>query len=457
MRAGGRGEAHVLIADADPALRAIVERVARSAGLRASHAGTAAEALAALRSEPDLVVADLALGDPPGVGWIDALRARGPSAEIVVTLRYASVDEAVACMRAGAFDVLEKPFRDVARLERTLLRARERHRLRDERGARAARVGAGDAPFGIVFRSGAMQRVLRTVLDLRANESHVLIEAESGTGKELVARAIHATSPRRDGPFVPVDCGALAEGIAEGELFGYERGAFTGAVRASPGLFRTAAGGTLFLDEIAELPLHLQAKLLRALQEREVRPLGTGAPQWVDVRIIAATHRDLAERVREGRFRADLFFRLRVVLLTVPPLRERPEDIPPLALHFLGRLREGARIRGIEPEAMEALAARPWEGNVRELENTIEAAVALAPGPELRLADLGLREPPEAAPCAPRPAGIELSLASYERACLEEALARAQGDVQRAARLLGIGRSTLYRKLGQHRLLRSPQ
>jgi len=273
----------------------------------------------------------------------------------------------------------------------------------------------------------------------------VLIEAESGTGKELIARAIHETSPRGGGAFVPVDCGALPEGIIEGELFGYVRGAFTGAVRDSAGLFRSAHGGTLFLDEIGELPISLQAKLLRAIQEREVRPLGATSAEPVDVRIIAATNRDLATAVRENRFRSDLFYRLRVVAIHLPPLRDRPEDVAVLASHFLERAAAGTRVIGLEPAALERLIAHRWDGNVRELENTIEAAVALAQGERVTVADLRMGD--FATPRTPAPEGIDLSLEAFERACLEEALRRSQGDVRAAAGLLGIGRSSFYRKL----------
>ena len=291
---------------------------------------------------------------------------------------------------------------------------------------------------------------LRRTHDLSGNESNVLIQAESGTGKELVARAIHETSPRAGGPFIPLDCGALPEGIAEGELFGYQRGAFTGAVRASAGLFRSADGGTLFLDEIGELPPQLQSKLLRALQEREVRPLGGDAVVPVDARIVAATNRDLAADVRTGRFRQDLYYRLRVVQIELPPLRERSEDIPLLTACFLKRHGRGSRVSEIEPDALEVLMSRAWEGNVRELENTIEATLALAPGPGLRAEDLeGHFDKPDA-PTAPAPQELPLSLEAYERACLEQVLRRAGGDVPRAARLLRIGRSTLYRKLSRH-------
>jgi transcriptional regulator with PAS, ATPase and Fis domain len=296
-----------------------------------------------------------------------------------------------------------------------------------------------------------MRRVLQTVRDLASNESNVLFAAARGTGKELIARAIHETSPRSAGPFVPVDCGALPEGMIEGELFGYVRGAFTGAVRDSDGLIRAANGGTLFLDEVGELPLSLQTKLLRAIQEREVRPLGETGARAVDVRLVAATNRDLAAEVRAGRFRADLFYRLRVVALQLPPLRERLEDVPALATHFLERAAPGSRVSGLEPEALERLIAHSWEGNVRELENTIEAAVALARGPRLTPADLRLSSNP-AVPRASLPDDLPLSLDAYEKACIEAALRRAEGDVRRAASLLGIGRSTLYRKLERHGL-----
>jgi two-component system response regulator HydG len=309
----------------------------------------------------------------------------------------------------------------------------------------------------IVSESPAMRRVLERVRGMTHADANVLIEAESGTGKELIARAIHETSQRAHGPFIAVDCAALPEGIAEGELFGYERGAFTGAVRATPGLFRSAHGGTLFLDEIGELPLVLQAKLLRALQEREVRPLGSPRTIEVDVRIVAATNRVLRTEVEAGRFRADLYYRLRVVPIALAPLRERCEDIPLLAMHFL-RAARGPTAATLEPAALQALLEYPWPGNVRELENVICAAAALAPGSCVRREDLCFERPPAAAasaaarPSAPASTQIELSLRAYERACLEEALRQADGEVRRAARLLGIGRSTLYRKLGEHGL-----
>jgi DNA-binding NtrC family response regulator len=396
---------------------------------------------------PEVVVLDVDGRDAAQLALLRAARARWPESELIVVSSRASVDGAVACMRNGASDYLEDPGTDAERVLAVLGRALERRQLRAPR--------LPDSPGvldGIVAVSPAMRRLVQTVRALSESDSNVLIEAESGTGKELLARAIHDTSPRASGPFVPVDCGALPEGIAEGELFGHERGAFTGAHRAAPGLFRSADGGTLFLDEVGELSPALQAKLLRALQQREVRPLGAIAPLAVDARIIAATNRDLATEVRAGRFRSDLFYRLRVVALSIPPLRERPEDIPPLAGRFLALASRGGRIQGFASEVQGALLSHPWEGNVRELQNAIEAAAALARGPLIGLADLRLGG--ARAPLRPAPRELPLALEAYEAACLREVLDHAGGDVARAARILGIGRSTLYRKLANHGLMR---
>ena len=425
----------VLLVDDKPAQLRSLRHQLELEGYEGLEASDPTSLMAQLVHDPEFVLLD----QEQGVDLIGRIRARCPATRVIVLTRAASVDCAVACMRAGAFDYVEQPPGDRSRVIRTLERARYR------------RAAHGDPVriSGIVARSEAMQDVLRLVLGLVRNQSNVLIQAESGTGKELIARAIHAHSPCRNGPFVPVDCGALPEGIVEGELFGFERGAFTGAVHASAGLFRSADGGTLFLDEIGELPIHVQAKLLRALQSREVRPLGATGAVPIDVRIIAATNRDLGEEVRAGRFRADLYYRLWVVVVPLPALRERPDDIPALVEEFLERARRrGARIGGIDPDALEVLRAGDWPGNVRELENTIEAAVALAPGPMLTRADLFPRG--QVARPAPAPEGIPLTLSAYERACLEETLLRVDGDVRAAAKLLGIGRSTLYRKLVQH-------
>lgn len=437
--------ARVLLVDREPhvlrSLRRLIEREGYE-GLEACDLETLREQLV---HQPDVIFLDLQLERSPELELIGEIRARSPKSEIVVMTSHASVDSAVACMRAGVHDYVERPMAARGQVVRATQRALER------RGRQtSAAAGQTSALGGMVARSPKMKRVLRMIRDLSRNESNVLIQAESGTGKELVARAIHQNSPRKDGPFIPVDCGALPEGLVESELFGYEAGAFTGAARSALGLFRSANRGTLFLDEIGELPLLLQSKLLRSIQAREVRPLGATEPVPIDVRIVAATNRDLASEVRAGRFRPDLFYRLRVVSIHLPALRDRPEDIPLLAEHFLAEAAKGTRVEGIEPEALAKLITFRWEGNVRELENAIEAAVALARGPRLAERDLRLGDSP--AEMVPVPEGIPLSLQSYERACLEEVLRRVGGDVNAAARLLGIGRSTFYRKLTRHGL-----
>lgn len=438
----------VLVADDEPRLVRSLVRQVEHGGYEVLEAQDAAHVRQQLGRDPEVVLLDLNLGESSGLELISEIRGSCPHAEIVVITGHASVDSVVACMRAGAFDYLEKPFGDQQRVLQTLQRARDFRGLRMRNRELEGELDRRVALDGMVARSQPMKRVVDMIRDLSSNESNVLIEAESGTGKELTARALHSTSPRRDGPFVPVDCGALPEGIIEAELFGYERGAFTGAVRASEGLFRSATGGTLFLDEIGELPVSLQARLLRVIQEREVRPLGATESIPVDVRLIAATNRDLAAEVTRGSFRSDLFYRLRVVSIELPPLRDRPEDIPELAKHFLSAVPEGSPVNGIEPDALQALIENPWPGNVRELENCIEAALALSRGPSLSRADLRLGD--SRTPSAAVPEGIELSLEAYERRCLLDTLRRVDGDVKRAAHLLGIGRSTLYRKLVQH-------
>jgi len=443
----------VLIVDDEPQLVRTLRRMLEAEGFRVLEATDRAGVARELVHAPELILLDLQLGDVSGVDVIADIRQQCPDSAILVMTGYATIDSVVACMRAGAFDYLEKPFNGHLRVTQTLRRALEHRALCVRNRELEGELDRRSALEGIVFQSAAMHQTVQMVLDLSRNESNVLIQAESGTGKELIARAIHKTSLRREGPFVAVDCGALPEGIVESELFGYERGAFTGAVRATLGLFRSADGGTLFLDEIGELPLMLQSKLLRAIQEREVRPLGATAPVLVDVRIVAATNRKLEEEVQAGRFRSDLFYRLRVVSIELPPLRKRPEDIPLLALHFLKGVGRDSKVRGIEPAAIEALSSQPWKGNVRELENCIEAAVALAHGSYLSVADLRLNPGGIPAPRVLPPADMPLSLAAYERRCLEDALRVAEGDVRRAAALLGIGRSTLYRKLGEHDLL----
>ncbi len=441
----------ILVVDDEPLLLRSMRRILQGAGRRVALAETLPEAFAHM-TEPGLAVVllDLKLRGGSGLDFLERIKAERPEVEVVMMTGHASVQSAVGCMRRGAFDYLEKPFEDVHRVRTTVDKALERRALvqRNQELERALRDRTG-APE-LVGASSRMRALKRTIASLRHNRSRVLIHGASGTGKELVARAIHAVSERAERPFVPVDCGALPESIIESELFGHERGAFTGAL-GSTGLFRMAEGGTLFLDEIGELPNHVQAKLLRALQQGEVRPVGAPEAVPVDIRVIAATHRDLDRMVSEGTFRADLFYRLNVVRVGIPALRERREDIPLLVHHFLRcyRRRE-APVEGIEDDALQLLVDRDWPGNVRELENTVESALALAPGPRLRVADLPIVRGARRVSGAALDETLPLTLAAYERAALERALRESGGDATDAARRLEIGRSTLYRKLARH-------
>jgi two-component system response regulator HydG len=442
----------VLVVDDEPLLLRSLQRILRGEGHRTILAGSAEEAEPGLADpQLDVVLLDLTLGPIRGLDLLERLKRERPEVEVIVITGNASIDSAVGCIRRGAFDYLAKPFDDVHRVRTTVRKALERRRLVRRNLELEAELRERLVADELVGRSAGMRGLMRTIANLRHNESHVLLRGESGTGKELVARAIHAASPREGGPFVPVDCGSLPESIIESELFGHERGAFTGAT-GSPGLFRMADGGTLFLDEIGEISPTVQAKLLRALQEKEIRPVGASRAEAVDLRIVAATHRDLESMVAEGRFRQDLFYRLHVVRIEIPPLRARREDIPLLVHHFLAKHR-GARsnVDGIEDAALELLTTASWPGNVRELENEIESAMALAPGPKLRPSDLP-RVRSLGAPVATGPADLPLSLEAYERCALARALDECNGDATAAARRLGIGRSTFYRKLAKHRL-----
>jgi DNA-binding NtrC family response regulator len=445
----------VLVADDEPLLLQALRRILQSDGHRVVVAGCGDEIERVLQDPAlDVALLDLRMGSESGLDWLERVKRERPEVEVVMMTGYATVESAVGCMRRGAFDYLAKPFDDALRVRTTVRKALERRRLVRRNRELEDELRGRDGMPELIGSSSRMRALARTIQSLRGNESHVLVQGESGTGKELVARAIHAVSARAAGAFVPVDCGALPESIIESELFGHERGAFTGAVLAKPGLFRMADRGTLFLDEIGEVPPSVQAKLLRALQYKEVRPVGASSPVSVDLRLISATHRDLSAMVAEGRFRADLFYRLNVVRVEIPPLRERREDVPLLAQHFLVKHRQaGSAVEAIGEDALDVLVRYDWPGNVRELENAIESALALARGPLLRAADLPIvaRGSGRVAP-QPELEGLPLSLEAYEKAALDRALARTRGDARQAAQLLGIGRSTLYRKLAAHGL-----
>ncbi len=412
--------------------------------------------------EFDVVVTDIRMPRAGGFEVLEAVKSRSPSTEVVMMTGHATVEDAVRAMKLGAYDYLVKPFDpDAAAL--TVARAVERRRLRDEAASLRRELEGVYSFHALVGKSPGMREVYRQLEQAAALDITVLLGGETGTGKELAARAIHYGSARREGRFVPVNCGALPAELVESELFGHARGAFTGATAARPGLFEEADGGTLFLDEVGELPLAAQVKLNRALQEREIRRVGDNAPVKVDVRVIAATHRDLKAEVQAGRFREDLFYRLHVFPIRLPPLRERLDDVPLLAAHFLEKHARTMRreLGGLEPEALRLLTSYPWPGNVRELENAVERAVAVAAGPALRAADL----PPELARSTEPilPPGTVLAGMPYRdvveraqervsREYLVALLQEFQGNVTKAAARAGMERESLHRLLKRHGL-----
>ncbi|WP_051184666.1 sigma-54-dependent transcriptional regulator [Desulfatiglans anilini] len=416
------------------------------------------EAIAKAREQAfDLILMDIRMLKVSGLEALSAIKAFNPAIPIIVMTAYASVETAVSALKQGAYDYLTKPL-DFDELQLTMERAMEHLRLKEENRRLKEILGETFDARRIIGSSPAMLKLLQTVARVAPSEATVLISGESGTGKELVAAAIHFNSPRKDGPFVKMNCAALTETLLESELFGHEKGAFTGAHRLKEGKFRQAHGGSLFLDEVGEMPLSMQAKLLRVLQERELVRVGGEQVLKVDVRVIAATNRDLPESVRDGRFREDLYYRLNVVGLEVPPLRERREDIPLLAEHFLKQFAEKNRktLKGLTPQAMDRLLRYPWPGNVRELMNVIERAVVLARSEVLDTEDLLLERAPEgvegsAGPPETKEMGpADIPLEEVERMTILKTLESAAGNKSEAARRLGITRRTLHQKLKKY-------
>jgi DNA-binding NtrC family response regulator len=409
-------------------------------------AHSASDALAQVTARPpDLVLSDVCMPGMDGVALLGALRAKAPDTRVILFTGYGTIEAAVAAMKAGASHYLTKPVDDdeLVRLARAALE--ERAAETDLEAARRAAC-LEDGFHGIVTRDPAMARVLDQVRRVAPSVATVLVQGESGTGKERVARAIHAESPRRAGPFVAFNAAAVPEGLAESVLFGHRRGAFTGADRDARGLFVEAGGGTLLVDEVQSMPASLQGKLLRALDERSVLPVGATTPVAVDVRIVAATNADLTRLSREGRFRRDLYYRLSVVRLTLPPLRERPADIPLLACRFLAR-REGPP-RRLAPEALRLLAAHDWPGNVRELANVIERAALLSIDETIGPAAIDLEEDAPA-----RALGYEDAkravVEQFQRRYVQQLLAESGGNLSAAARAAGITRAALHRILAR--------
>ncbi len=449
-RGGRRAPARVLVVDDEANARSALVELLQQEGYEAEGAADGREALVRLESfEPDVVLTDLKMPGMDGITLLERGRARAPHAAFVVMTAFGSIETAVEAIKKGAENYLTKPL-DLDAVVAIVERAAERARVAREAEAMRQRLHERYAIQNILGEHPAMRRMLATVAQVAASRATVLIHGESGTGKELIAAAIHHGSPRRDGPFVTLNCAALAETLLESELFGHERGAFTGAASRRRGRFEHADGGTLFLDEVGEIPLSVQVKLLRFLQERSFERVGGNRTIEVDVRVVAATHRDLRELVAEGRFREDLYYRLDVVRIEVPPLRERASDIPLLAHHFLFRFAQenGRPAERFSAAALEALRRYAWPGNVRELQNAIERAVVLCEGPEVRPEHL----PPQvAAPEGAAPEGAcwraGMTLADIERAAILAALEANGGSTSEAARQLGISRRKVQYRL----------
>ena len=443
----------ILIVEDEAHMRRLLELSLGEEGYNTLSAGTAEEGLKLLeRDGVALVLTDLKLPGMTGLQLLEAIRRIRAEMPVVVMTAYGTVESAVEAMKAGASDYVLKPF-SFDEMKIRVRRELDVRRLREEnRDLREALGKRYEAP-GIVAQSAKMQEVLGLVDRVAQTNSTVLLCGESGVGKDLVARAIHQRSRRAGGPLVKINSTAIPETLLESELFGYEKGAFTGAVGSKPGKFEQADGGTLFLDEIGDVPPSVQVKLLRVLQEREFERLGGTRTIKVDVRLVAATNRDLRAALEEGTFREDLYYRLNVVPINIPPLRDHREDIPALAEAFLRKFTEasGKEIRSIAPAAMERLTRFHWPGNVRELENVIERAVALSPGPVLEASDILLDEathkPAAAAASGFLPDGITLE--QWEDQMIQEAMRRAGGNKSQAARLLGLSRNALRYRLSK--------
>lgn len=445
--------AKILVVDDDTVARDLLAEALKKEGYNVEAYSSGEEAIARGREgRVDLVLTDIRMGAVDGLTVLREFKRMSQDTAIVVLTAFGSLEGAIEAIKQGAYDYLAKPFKK-EEIKLVVQRSLDHCRLLRENTKFREELKSKDEWSPLVGSSPAMLEVYKMVARVSESRSTVLLQGESGTGKELIARAIHGNSPRRDKPFVPVNCGALPDSLLESEMFGYEKGAFTGAVGTKMGLFESANGGTLFLDEVGELGQALQVKLLRVMQDHEVRRVGGTNSIKVDVRIIAATNRDLDQFVKEGKFRDDLFYRLNVVRITLPSLKEREEDIPMLAHHFLQKCAAGATtaVRGFDPDTMECLKRYRWPGNVRELENAIERAVSLSHGPLLTPDDLpaSIRQAP--APMEQKPDMTDsgesayMTLEEVEKRHLMRVLKETKGNKVKAAKILGIDRRTLYR------------
>jgi two-component system, NtrC family, response regulator AtoC len=448
----------VLVVDDEENLRLVLRTLLRRNGYEVETAGSGDEALGLVDSfGPDFVLTDVRMPKMGGLDLLATLKAKGNDATVIVMSAYGNTDMAIEAMKGGAYDYIQKPFKP-DEVVLALRKAEERELLRRENRALREEIRKEHKFEDILAKSPNMQDIFRTISKIADYKTTVLLSGESGVGKELVARAIHRRSSRRGGPFVPVNCGAIPENLLESELFGHKKGSFTDAVADRRGLFEEANGGSLFLDEIGELPLGLQVKLLRVLEDEKIRRLGESRDIKVDVRIIAATHRDLMAETKANRFREDLFYRLNVLPIHVPPLRDRREDIPLLIDHFVTRnnARLGTNIRGIDSECRRLLYEYAWPGNVRELENTIERAMVLAEGDQLVAADLPERIREARDPVQMQLASGELSVKKtmrvIEEILIRRALTKTKGNRTRAAEVLEISHRALLYKIKDYQI-----
>jgi len=440
----------ILIVEDEAKLRRVVELQLRSAGFEVDQAGAAEEGLK-IADSADLVLTDLRLPGMDGLELINQIRRQNSLVPIVVMTAFGTVENAVEAMKAGAYDFLPKPF-SMDHLMTVINKALEVRALRDENRQLKRALGQRYEFGNIIGRSAAMQDIFATIERVAPTRATVLVAGESGTGKDLIARAVHYHSPRRDRPFVKINCAAIPESLMESELFGYEKGAFTGAAASKPGKFEQADTGTVFLDEIGDVAPGTQVKLLRILQEREFERLGSNKTRQIDVRVVAATNADLRAALESGEFREDLYYRLNVVPINMPPLRERKQDIPALAEHFVKKYaaETGSSVESISKEALEVLFDHPWPGNVRELENVIERSLVLCPGDRLEAADIKLDHAPTrvTTECDDfLPPGKTLQ--EHEQDLIRKALEKTQGNKSQAARLLGLTRNALRYRLTQ--------
>ncbi len=445
----------ILVADDDRAHRTMLRVHLASAGYHVLEASDGDEVVPLLSAKPvDILLLDLKMPRQDGLATLEAMQRAGITVPTIVITAFSSVESAVAAMKQGAADYVTKPV-DIDELLLTITKTLDHRRLQEENRQLRERLDERFSFANIIGRSQPMQELFATLALVAPTDATVLITGESGTGKELVANAIHQNSNRKDGPFVALNCAALHEQLLESELFGHERGAFTGATALRRGRFEQADGGTLFLDEIGDMSPATQAKILRVLQEGSFERLGGDTTISVDVRLVAATHKDLARMVDEGDFRQDLYFRLNVVPIHLPPLRRRPEDIPELAHHFLRRYARKNRkdIKGISPQALQLLARHSWPGNIRELENCIERAVILCPGEQITPAELPPQiRPGTDTPSTPPPPPAGLTLREMEREVIRSTLEATGHNKTQAAKRLGIARQTLLNKIKEYGL-----